>query len=106
MISERVGGEGGDWKVGKLLLEALGIMGGPALSPTMQRSRIRRSSGPLAGRCKASARRRAASCAAGVKAGKRPFGGSTISDVRRLGTTLVQRSHQASVEARVLAASA
>ena len=41
-------------------------------------------------RCRSAELRRR--CASGVKSGSRPFGGSTISDVRRVATTVVPRS--------------
>jgi hypothetical protein len=71
-------------------------IGGPALPPRMQRSLGRRSSGPLGGNRSVSARPASACRAWGVNAGSLPSGGSTIRDVRRLGTTLVPRSNQTS----------
>jgi hypothetical protein len=56
-----------------------------------------RSSGPSGGRLAMAARAAAAFWAAGVSGGTRPSGGSTTSEVRRVGTTLVPRSNQNSL---------
>ena len=53
-----------------------------------------RSSGPRAGRCRNAAVASLRCWPSGVRGGIRPLGGSTISEVRRVSTTLVPRSIQ------------
>ena len=75
---------------------------GPPTGETIQRSIRLRSSGPLSGCFRVSARTSAITfCALGVSGGKRPSGGSTIIDVLREGTTFIPFSHQISGSATV-----
>ena len=70
-------------------------MGGPALNPIMHRSEVLRSNHESAGCSLRYARLAAARrCPTGNISGILPFGGSTISEVRRVPMVVVPRSIQ------------